>query len=93
MYMARTSARLIGTDNGSSSSGGCLPTGIFSGLSEERGVEEVDGGLGPWLEIVCDHISNYERDTKNNSESQVSWFYRGEKITMGAGCHIIRGSL
>ena len=45
-----------------------------------------------WLEIVCDHTSNYKHDTKNNSELQVSRFYRGEKITMKAGCRIIRGS-
>ena len=64
---------------------------FFSGLSEERGVEEDDSGLGPWLEIVWDHTSNYEHETKNNSESQVSWFYRGEKLQWALGVALLEG--
>ena len=98
-HFGRVQYRDIGTDSGSSGSSGLFKA--FQQVKFERGMMCRRGWrqFRPWLEVVCDHTSNYERDTKNRlyiatqAESQVSRFYRGEKITMEAECRIIRGSL
>ena len=56
-----------------------------------RGIEEVDGSLGPGLKssAIIPPITN--ATLKNNSESQVSHFIEMKKLQWGPGVALLEG--